>query len=77
VAGEMHHTSRAVSFLNFDKATKQTGRGFVTLNPNKIKLGINYDEKSSFSPTPLPPAPLCSKGARVKLVITIGAKYQS
>ncbi|HBE17423.1 MAG TPA: hypothetical protein DDW51_07370, partial [Cyanobacteria bacterium UBA11367] len=42
----------------FDRATKETGRGFVILNPNKIKLGINYYEKPSFSPSPLPPAPL-------------------
>ncbi len=49
---------RAVSCSNFDQATNQTGRGFLTLNPNKIKLGINYCEKPSFSPAPLPPAPL-------------------
>ncbi|HBS71685.1 MAG TPA: hypothetical protein DEA79_21730, partial [Cyanobacteria bacterium UBA11153] len=54
---------RAVSCSNFDQATNQTGRGFLTLNPNKIKLGINYCEKPSFSPAPLLPcstAPLPS-----------------
>jgi hypothetical protein len=41
--------------LKFAQAIKQTGREFVTLNPNKIKLGINYYEKASFSFSPLPP----------------------
>ncbi|HBE19040.1 MAG TPA: hypothetical protein DDW51_15900, partial [Cyanobacteria bacterium UBA11367] len=49
---------RAVSRKKFDRAKNQTGRGFFTLNPNKMKLGINYYEKSSFSLSPLPPASL-------------------
>ncbi|HBE60053.1 MAG TPA: hypothetical protein DEG17_03080 [Cyanobacteria bacterium UBA11149] len=54
----MWGVGRAVSCSNFEGATKETGRGFATVNPHKIKLGINYYEKSCFSPSPLPPAPL-------------------
>ncbi|HBR76681.1 MAG TPA: hypothetical protein DEA78_24120 [Cyanobacteria bacterium UBA11159] len=52
-------TSRAVSCSNFEKARKQPGRDFQLLNFIKIKLGINYYEKPSFSPAPLLKKPPC------------------
>ena len=49
--------SRYAFNLSVLRAGEQ-GRGFDDfINPHKIKLGINYYEKSSISPAPLPPAP--------------------